>query len=136
MAVFKMGDEAYYRQIPAWFANATPDSREGEAMAVFFLSDPEEEAWDAPAAVIFEMPPNYVLLRHAHPAHRFEVVIKGQLTTEDGTVLGPGDVMIARPGELYGPKVAGPQGCTTAEVFARADAIVRLIADSDEGVRE
>jgi hypothetical protein len=136
MASFKISDDEYYRQIPTWFADATPDGEEGEQMAMFFLSDPEEEAWAAPAAVIFEMPPNYVLLRHAHPSYRFEVVIKGELTTEDGTVLGPGDVMVAGPGELYGPKVAGPEGCTTAEVFARADAIVRLIADSSEGVRE
>jgi hypothetical protein len=136
MAVFRTDEPDYYGQIPEWFIDACPKGEEGDASAMFFLTDGEQEAWDAPAVVILEMPPGYVLLRHAHPAPRVEVIVKGGLTTEDGIVLGPGDVMVARAGELYGPKVIGPDGCTTAEVFGRADAIVRIIADSADGFRE
>jgi hypothetical protein len=136
MAVYKATDKAYYQQMPSWFVDALPAGDDEDKSAAFFLSDGDREAWDQPVVVVLEMPPNFVLLRHAHPSHRVEVVVKGQLTTEDGTVLGPGDVMVASPGEIYGPKVIGPEGCTTAEVFSRADAMVRIIADSADGFRE
>jgi hypothetical protein len=136
MAAFKASDEAYYRQVPSWFADALPAGDDEDKSAMFFLSDGDKEAWDQPAVVVLEMPPGFVLMRHAHPAHRVEVVVKGSLTTEDGVVLGPGDVMVAGPGELYGPKIIGPEGCTTAEVFGRAEAIIRIVADSSEGFRE
>ena len=45
---------------------------------LFVLSD-DQQALDAPAVVVLEMPPNYVLFRHAHVCHRFEVVVKGSL---------------------------------------------------------
>ena len=51
----------------------------------------------------------------------------------DGRTLRPGDVMTARPGELYGPHVAGPEGCTTAEVFGALDGVFRVIAPTSDG---
>jgi hypothetical protein len=101
---------------------------------MFVLAD-EADSWDAPAVVMLEMPPGYVLFRHAHVCHRFEVVVKGALEA-NGTMLGPGDVMTARPGEMYGPHTAGPDGCTTAEVFGSLEGVFRVIADSPEGARE
>jgi hypothetical protein len=44
--------------------------------------------------------------------------------------------MTARPGELYGPHVAGPEGCTTAEVFDSLDGVFRVIAQCTDGIRE
>lgn len=105
----------------------------GHGTRVFVLDD--DEAWDAPAVVMLEMPPNYVLFRHAHVCHRFEVVVKGTLEA-DGRTLGPGDVMTARPGELYGPHVAGPEGCTTAEVFSSHEGVYRVLAEAHGEVRE
>jgi hypothetical protein len=101
---------------------------------IFTLSD-DPEWWDAPAAVVLEMPPNYVLFRHAHICHRFEVVVKGTLEA-GGRRLGPGDVMTARPGEMYGPHTAGPDGCTTVEVFGTLEGVFRVLSDSRDGVRE
>jgi hypothetical protein len=101
---------------------------------IFTLSD-DPESWDAPAAVVLEMPPNYVLFRHAHICHRFEVVVKGTLEA-GGRRLGPGDVMTARPGEMYGPHTAGPDGCTTVEVFGTLEGVFRVLSDSRDGVRE
>jgi len=79
------------------------------------LGDSADET--APAALIFTMPPNYVLQRHAHVCERFEIILEGSLTVDD-IELGPGDIMIAREGEFYGPHVAGPEGCRTLEIFS------------------
>jgi hypothetical protein len=88
---------------------------------VYVLGD-DPEAPEVPAVVMLDMPPGYVLFRHAHICHRFEVVVKGSLVAGDRT-LRPGDVMTARPGEWYGPHIAGPEGCTTAEVFGTLDGV-------------
>lgn len=104
------------------------------ATEMFVLSD-DRESEDATAVVMLEMPPNYVLFRHAHICHRFEVVVKGSLEA-GGRILRPGDVMTARPGEMYGPHTAGPEGCTTAEVFDSLEGVFRVIADAPDGPRE
>ncbi|MBV8464173.1 MAG: hypothetical protein JO368_12825 [Acidimicrobiales bacterium] len=104
-------------------------------MTQLFVLGDEAEASDAPAVVLLDMPPGYVLFRHAHICHRFEVVVKGSMRAGDRT-LGPGDVMEAKPGEWYGPHVAGPEGCTTAEVFGTLDGVFRVLAESDDGPRE
>jgi anti-sigma factor ChrR (cupin superfamily) len=106
----------------------------GAGTRVFVLADDPGDD-DAPAVVMLAMPPNYVLFRHAHVCHRFEVVVRGSLSV-DGRTLGPGDVMTASPGELYGPHVAGPEGCTTAEVFGSLDGVFRVLAPTSEGIRE
>lgn len=104
-------------------------------MTQIYVLDDGTETMDAPAVVVLEMPPGYVLFRHAHICHRFEIVVKGSLQAGDRT-LGPGDVMTARPGEWYGPHVAGPDGCTTAEVFGTLDGVFRVFAEAPEGARE
>jgi hypothetical protein len=104
------------------------------ATEVFVLSD-DPESQNAAAVVMLEMPPNYVLFRHAHICHRFEVVVKGSLEA-GGRTLRPGDVMTARPGEMYGPHTAGPEGCTTAEVFGSLEGVFRVIAETPDGARE
>ena len=101
---------------------------------VFVLADDPADA-NAPAVVLLKMPPGYRLFRHAHICHRFEVVVTGTLEA-NGRTLRPGDVMTARPGELYGPHVAGPDGCTTAEVFGSLEGVFRVLADGPDGVRE
>ena len=111
-----------------------PPDNEATGTRMFVLAD-DPTSWDSPAVVLLELPPNYVLFRHAHVCHRFEVVVKGSLEA-GGKVLGPGDVMTARPGELYGPHTAGPEGCTTAEVFGTLEGVFRVIAESPAGPRE
>jgi len=108
------------------------DSRNGTR--IFVLDDDQQKA-DAPAVVLLEMPANYVLFRHAHVCHRFEVVVKGTLEA-NGRILGPGDVMTARPGEFYGPHIAGPEGCTTAEVFGSLEGVFRVMAETAGGPKE
>jgi hypothetical protein len=81
----------------------------------FVLGDRESPA--TPVAAVLRMPPGYVLPRHAHSVVRFEVVVEGSLEV-DGRVLRPGDVMVSEANEFYGPHTAGPDGCTTVEVFS------------------
>jgi hypothetical protein len=81
----------------------------------FVLGDPSSPA--TPVAAMLEMPPGYVLPRHAHTVERFEVVVKGSLDVGD-RVLQPGDVMVSHANEFYGPHTAGPDGCTTVEFFS------------------
>jgi hypothetical protein len=115
-------------------ASGDPPDNDATGTRMFVLAD-APDSWDSPAVVMLEMPPNYVLFRHGHTCHRFEVVVKGTLDA-DGKILGPGDVMTARPGEMYGPHTAGPEGCTTAEVFGSLGGVFRVIAESPEGERE
>lgn len=114
----------------------TGDAPDNDATGtrMFVLAD-DPNSWDSPAVVMLQMPPNYVLFRHAHICHRFEVVVKGSLEA-GGTIFRPGDVMTAKPGELYGPHTAGPDGCTTAEVFGSLEGVFRVFAESPDGVRE
>lgn len=114
----------------------TGDAPDNDATGtrMFVLAD-DPNSWDSPAVVMLQMPPNYVLFRHAHICHRFEVVVKGSLEA-GGKIFRPGDVMTAEPGELYGPHTAGPDGCTTAEVFGSLEGVFRVHADSPDGVRE
>lgn len=79
----------------------------------------EEDDVEAPLALFMNLPPGWVLDRHAHDCHRFEVVIEGTMIVRDGAVLGPGDVSTSRPGEQYGPHMAGPDGVLTLEIFSR-----------------
>jgi hypothetical protein len=74
---------------------------------IFVLGD-DPESSDSPAVVMLEMPPNYVLFRHAHICHRFEVVVKGSLEA-GGRILRPGDVMTA-PGRDVRPAHHRPGG--------------------------
>jgi hypothetical protein len=79
----------------------------------------EEDDLDAPLALFMNLPPGWVLDRHAHACYRFEVVIEGSMIVSGGVALGPGDVSTSRPGEQYGPHMAGPDGVLTLEIFSR-----------------
>jgi hypothetical protein len=117
----------------AWVAaSATPGDTEGTRL--FVLGDTDD--WTAPAVVILDMPPGYTLFRHAHTCERFEVIVRGSLEV-DGELVGPGHVMTAAPGEFYGPHLAGPDGCQTAEVFSNLEGVFRILVEQPDGsVRE
>lgn len=89
----------------------------GIRLAHFVMSDDPNDR-DAPLASIFYMRPNFVLPSHDHDCYRVEVVIEGSLRVGD-QVLHAGDVSVSRPGEAYGPHIAGPTGALTVEIFSR-----------------
>ncbi len=94
------------------------------------MGEPSDEA--APAALIFTMQPNSVIPRHAHLCERFEIILEGSLLVDD-MVLGPGDVMLARPGEAYGPHIAGPDGCRTLEIFSTLAGAHHMLYETPDG---
>jgi hypothetical protein len=128
MAHFRIGRPEYYEQRPAWLRRK--DARDN---ALFALGSDEDRT--APVVVILELAPGARIERHGHACERFEIVVAGSLETEDGAVLQPGDVMRARANELYGPIIAGPQGCTTAEYFSDASGVHQLLFEQDGEVR-
>ena len=96
----------------------------------FVLGDPDDE--HTPVAAVLRLPPGGVLARHAHAVVRFEVVVQGSIEAEGRTLL-PGDVMVSPAGEFYGPHVAGPEGCTTVEVFSSIRGTGNVVYDTDDG---
>jgi hypothetical protein len=107
--------EAAYWTVPERLA---PLARSDEEMGrtTFWNLGPDDPS--TPLIALLDMPPGRVIARHAHQCERFEMVVRGSLDVGD-RMLHPGDVMTAAPGEFYGPKVAGPEGCTTVEVFSK-----------------
>jgi hypothetical protein len=103
---------------------------QGVPISVFPLGDPAEE--ETPFAVMMSLPPGHVLFRHSHPCERFEVIIAGSLDVGD-RVLGPGDVMQAHIGEAYGPHTAGPEGCTSVEVFSSRSGATNVTYETGDG---
>jgi hypothetical protein len=82
--------------------------------STYVLGDELDE--EAPTCVAISFPPNWELPRHSHGCDRLEIIIEGSLSAGD-VILGPGDIMRAGEGEMYGPHQTGPEGCKTLEVF-------------------
>lgn len=136
MPYFMKKDSAeYWDRYPPHLAGmaSVMEASELTPATMHVLGDPADEG--APATLIFTMPPNSVLPRHAHSCERFEVVLEGSLRVEDNELeLGPGDVMIARPGEAYGPHTAGPEGCRTLEIFSTLAGAHSILYETPDGV--
>ena len=131
----KKDSDGYWDRYPPHLAGMAHvmEASELTPATMHVLGDPADES--APAALIFTMPPNSVLPRHAHSCERFEVVLEGSLKVEDNELeLGPGDVMIARPGEAYGPHTAGPEGCRTLEFFSTLAGAHSILYETPDGI--
>lgn len=122
-------DPDYWTSLPALQRLLDRPTNNGSRLK-YLPSDPDD--FDAPGALILEMPPGYELPRHAHECDRLEIVISGSLDVGD-RVLHAGDVMSARAGETYGPHKAGPEGAVTAEFFTVFSASWRTIYDTPRG---
>lgn len=108
-----MQDPEYW-QVPE-ARRGTSERLDDVRLGYFLLG---EDAPETPRVLVMDMQPGFVIPRHAHGCERFEVVVKGSLHVGDD-VFGPGDVLTAHADEFYGPKLAGPEGCMTVEVFAQ-----------------
>jgi len=98
-------------------------------IAYFPLGDVKD---NPPTVTALKMQPGYVLPRHSHHCWRFEVIVQGTLDVGD-RILSVGDVMMSAPYEAYGPHVAGPQGCTTFEIFGDFDSSRKPILQGIDG---
>jgi anti-sigma factor ChrR (cupin superfamily) len=68
--------------------------------------------------------PGAVVPRHANDCYVVEVVVIGSISLDGGEVLTVGDVMVAKPGEYHGPRVAGPDGALVAAFYTDINAAV------------
>ena len=131
MADYSMDEDPDYWQAPARFRALFDKVRSFGVNASYFpLGDADNDS--TPVAVVVQMNPGFVIMRHAHPCDRFEVIVRGTLEA-DGKTLRAGDVMVSKAGELYGPKTAGKDGCTTVEVFGTAAGVTQRIEERPDG---
>jgi hypothetical protein len=126
MPNYSMSDPEYWQNPPKY----QPLADASDNNVRFFLLGPD--APETPTAIVLEMAPGHVITRHAHECERFEVVVKGSIDVGD-KVLYPGDVMTARPNEFYGPKVVGPDGCTTVEIFSNQTGATAPLYETEDG---
>ena len=61
--------------------------------------------------------------------------MRGTLDVGD-RVLKVGDIMISEPNNVYGPHIAGPEGCTTFEIFSNHKASHVVLFDLPQGLIE
>jgi hypothetical protein len=119
-------------EAPSWFADIVGAAgMNADAIPLWHLDSKQDMS--NPAAFLLRMPPGYTLFRHGHPCQRFEVVIQGSLEVGDGRTAGVGDIFTAEPFTLYGPHTAGPDGCTTIEVFSEVEGMFRLLYEGPNG---
>jgi hypothetical protein len=134
MGIFKGNDPEYWNASPAFLRPLQDACDPFGIRIVHFLLGPADNP-DTSAAAILEMPPGYELPRHAHNCERFEVIVKGSLQVGEDT-LYPGDVATSAALEMYGPHIAGPDGCTTVEVFGALRGVGHTIFDTPDGPNE
>jgi hypothetical protein len=131
MPDYSMDEDPDYWQAPERFRALFEKMHSlGVRVSYFPLGDADKDT--TPVAVVVEMKPGFVIMRHAHPCDRFEVIVRGTLEAED-RILRVGDVMVSAAGELYGPKTAGKDGCTTIEVFGTAAGVTKRIEERADG---
>jgi hypothetical protein len=127
-------DDDFWNHVPAGYLQRLVDGClpvPGMACRMVALGDPHDP--ETPAVVIFRAPPGYVLPRHSHDCHRFEVVLEGSLTNEHGEALLSGSIMTTDPNQMYGPSVAGPEGWVSAEIFSRLAGTYGITWDTPRG---
>jgi hypothetical protein len=130
---FRLADPNYFVVMTPpelrWSGVTTRQVMPGWDLGSLFLgsdvADPE-----APVVSMLKIAPGDTLPRHAHDCFRVEVVVRGSISVPGGSTLVAGDVMTSGPGEFYGPHVAGPEGCLSAEIFSAARG-VNPITDPD-----
>jgi hypothetical protein len=127
MTFLAMDDPAFWSRYPDALE---PLVTSGLGAAYFVLGRSNE---NAPTVIALRMAPNFVLARHAHDCHRFEVVVQGSLDVGE-RVLKPGDVMFTEPRVAYGPHVAGPDGCITFEFFTNYTASHTTLVEDTYGL--
>ena len=79
-----------------------------------------------PILVLTHFPPNAVLPRHFHGDTFVDVVVAGTSTME-GETHGPGTVRTFPEKCMYGPIVAGPDGCVLLEFYVNGPGLATTL---------
>jgi hypothetical protein len=138
MQLDQISDASFWNKVPAEYLMplvraVVPYDHLGFGYTMKVLGEPHDS--EAPAVVVWKAPAGYLLARHSHGCHRFEVIIQGSVTDEHGNHLGVGGIMTAEPDEMYGPIHAGPDGYTSVEVFSRLEGTYLITWDEPDGPR-
>jgi anti-sigma factor ChrR (cupin superfamily) len=133
MATHLRNEPGYWDRFPPDLEGMAEVAKaQGIRLSMHVLGDQGDET--APTALMLRMPPGYVLPKHAHPCNRLEVVVEGAMRVGDLT-LGPGDVLSSNHSQAYGPHIAGPDGCTTVEIFSTRAGAHALMVESPDGLQ-
>lgn len=125
-----LGDADAWGRIPEEFKRiVNARSVDGLNFSFFEMGARED---NPPVVAPLRLEPGYVLPRHAHDCYRCEIIIQGSLDIGD-KILRAGDMMFSNPRVLYGPHVAGPEGCITIEIFSSLDASHTNLVEGEEG---
>lgn len=129
MAFMSINDPEFWKNCPDELKHVQ-EGRGAGAAAYFLMGDRKD---NPPTVVALKLPPHGVLPRHAHDCHRFEIIVQGSINVGE-RILTVGDVMVSPPNTLYGPHIAGPEGCTTFEIFSNHKASYSPIVELEEGM--
>lgn len=129
MAFMSINDPEFWENCPDEIKHV--QEGRGAGAAAYFLMGERKD--NPPTVVALRLGPGGILPRHAHDCYRFEVIVQGTLDVGDRT-LKVGDVMVSPPNTLYGPHVAGPEGCTSFEIFSNHKASHSPIVELAEGM--
>lgn len=133
MAFYSLNEpELWGRHTGGWEVVAAEGGLDGLSLANFILGKTED---NAATATIVRFNPGYRLSHHSHDSFRLEIVLQGTMIVGDRT-LEPGSIMFSEPGVFYGPHVAGPDGCTTIEIFSNYKASHALLLKDNAEIVE
>lgn len=130
MPYFSLDDPALWNRYPARLRPDTPPAAEGDhRVSVFLLG---EDADNPASMALRDLPPGHVTERHSHNCIRWETILRGSVIVGD-TTYGVGTIMTEEPNVAYGPYVAGPEGCTSLEIFSSFSGMYLVQTETSEG---
>lgn len=66
--------------------------------------------------------PGALSAQHGHHGDHINYILKGEIRSAQGDVCGPGTHIMLEYGDVFGPWVAGPEGCTLYGYVGGGDA--------------
>ncbi len=130
MPYMSIDDPDFFDRMPDHLKHMQNGRGDGGNLAYFLMGEAKD---NPPTVACLKIAPKGIIGRHTHNCYRFEVVVRGTLDVGD-RILKPGDVMVSEPYVFYGPHVAGPEGCTTFEIFSNHTGSHAPILETDKGL--
>lgn len=130
MTFMSIDDPDFFDHTPAHLKHVQAGRGAQGNIGYFLMGDAKD---NPPTVACLKIAPHGVIGRHTHNCHRFEIVVRGTLDVGNGRILKVGDVMVSEPHVFYGPHTAGPEGCTTFEIFSTHRGSHSPILETDKG---
>lgn len=132
MSYMSIDEPDFFSRMPENLKHMQSGRGDGGNLAYFPMGEVKD---NPPTVACLKIAPGGIIGRHTHNCHRFEVIVRGTLDVGD-RILKPGDVMVSEPHVFYGPHVAGPDGCTTFEIFSNHTGSHTPILETKAGLAE